>query len=63
MFNPILQLLFQLEKHLSNMDDPQIRKYVKTCRSLQIEPKPLQCIKPYSKLKSNHFKAIKRKHG
>ena len=49
-----MQLLMQLEEHLPEMDDAQLKKYRKLCRSLSIEPKPLQCIKQGVKDKSSH---------
>lgn len=58
-----IQLLIQLEEHLDMMDNTQIKNYRKLCRSLQVEPKPLQCIKPPHKSKYYPLKSVKRKNG
>lgn len=40
-----MQLIMVLEEHLDEMSDKQLSNYRKLCLRLQIEPKPLQCVK------------------
>ncbi len=56
-----IQLLMALEEHLDKMDDTQLKNYRKLCRKLSIEPKPLQCVKPYKKGKRTYHKSRSKK--